>query len=436
VAPPNHARRGNAAGSADGKAPLIDAFWAWDFELNRYYVVEAERIHASDSVWLYLEAGSTVAPGQALALAELFEDSVSSRLRRAFGTEPRPGIDGEDAVTILLLDIHDALYYDLDPHTYYSGYFDPINERRQADLEPEMPHYRSNEREMIYVDIAPTAIGGRVIRQAMAHEFTHLIQWYHDESEEEWLVEALCELGVQLAGLGHPAEHVQAFLADPDLALTSWVGDVRDYGKVYMFALYLHEQLSPRNQSWLRALTAHPGHGIASIKDTAPIADGFPELLRDFAVALYVDAPGDGRFGFRSLELRDSPSAGEFRRPLPAPLPLREGTGADVEMAPWSWRGLSLLPGDTAQDVELVPESDLCIGWLRPGSARGPETRCVAGGQPVAWSMQASAAGEGPLYVIAANASALGNDARLSSSPYLSARTARSALYLPLTVVH
>jgi hypothetical protein len=413
-------------------------FWAWDFHRSAYYAIRADRVYQGSAAWIYVEQGAELSPGTTKALGAVFEEAVYPRIRQSFGPEPVPGIDGQQAVTVLLLDIRDALYYEAAPHTYYSGYYDPVNQRRQADLDPELPNYRSNEREMIYLDIAPTDPDGAVIRQSMAHEFAHLVHWSYDQHEEEWLAEGLSELAVRLCDLGHPREHVDGFLAAPDLSLTSWVGDIRDYGKVYLFMLYLHEQVGQRDPSWLRRLVAHPGHGLQSLNDVLPLQRSLPELLRDFAVAVYVDSPtaAGPRFGFASLELVDAPSGQAFRRPAPRKYNLDTIEHLQVEMAPWSWKGLAFEPAREALDLEAVPENNLCIGWASGERSAAAGTMCLAPGEPFAWPLPNAEAGVGPFYVFLANGTPLGNSVAVATAPFMSTQTVRSHLYVPLAAHH
>ncbi|MFN2251372.1 MAG: hypothetical protein ACK2UL_05580 [Anaerolineae bacterium] len=430
-----------AVGAGEDEDGSRAVFWAWDFYQDLYYLVRAELVFEGEGALIYVEHGAAVSEGAVKGLGALFEESVLPGVRTAYGNEPRPGIDGIDAVTILMLDVRDPLYYGAEPYTYYSGYFDPVNERRQAELDLELPYYRSNEREMIYLDTAPTVAGGEVNRQTMAHELAHLVLWFMDPEEEEWLAEGLSELAVWLSGLGHPREHITGFLASPDVSLTSWVGDVRDYGKVYLFMLYTYEQAADTDTGadtvWLRQLAAHPGHGLASLRDVLPVDRTLVELLRDFAVAIYRDVPTgiDSRLGFESLDLADAPVGEQFMRPAPAVRRLAGMTAGEVELAPWSWKGLEFAPGNEAVDLEIVPDSGLCIGWYPAVDRRKPGTRCLGPGEAMAWPMATASGGGEPLQVFVANGLPLANRAAIAAAPHAAAQGGVDALYVPLAIV-
>ena len=357
--------------SPDEKA----TFWAYDYHTGRYYQVRATLRHGGPNAWIYVEEGNRVDGGDIAELAVLFEDIVYLRLRNLYGHEPDPGIDCEHAITILLLNIRDAYDYKVAPFTYISGYFDWANQFTQAQLDDERLAKKSNEREMVYLDVLPTLPGDTIIKQSLAHEFAHLIQWRYDPEEEAWLEEGLSELAVYLCGLGHPRDHVEAFLKDPEVSLTSWAGDIRDYGKVYLFLYYLYEQVGTQRLGWLRELVADPTQGMPSLTRTLPGDRTMDELFRDFGLALQVDDPeiGSGQYGFRNLELDRAERPTGFG-PLAAhahgPAPLRELT---VTLPPWSLRVDRFELGREALEIELTPQAAICLGagWL-PGARLAP----------------------------------------------------------------
>ncbi len=256
-------------------------FWAYDFGAHDYYRLRATRVHSSDISRVYVEAGQWVSPAVVAALAEAFEDQIYPKLRNRLGHEPEPGVDGQRAITLLLLDIRDPFGQGRPPYTYYAGYFDPTNQALQAqlDADPGLAGRKSNELEMVYLDVAPTVPGSRTQLQTLAHEFAHLITWNYDADEETWLSEGLSELAIHVAGLGHPVDHVAAFLNSPGGSLVAWSDSEADYGMSYLFMLYLYEQAELAVQAgdvsaaaWPRRLVEQPANGLAAVEDTLPVA--------------------------------------------------------------------------------------------------------------------------------------------------------------------
>ena len=90
-----------------------------------------------------------------------------------------------------------------------------------ADEYSHLAHLYSNEKEMFYVNADNQNPATRYLLGVLAHEFQHMIHWYHDRNEETWMNEGssvLAELlnGYDTAGLDY------AFMSDPDLQLNTW----------------------------------------------------------------------------------------------------------------------------------------------------------------------------------------------------------------------
>ncbi len=421
-------------------------FWAWDYQQDTYYPLRATRVHAGPRSWIYVAEGSDVPLAAIRELAELFEDTVYHRLRSLYGHDPDQGVDGEAAITLLLLDIRDPLYYNAAPYTYISGYFDPTNEYRQVDLDREMPGRKSNEREMLYLDVSPSDPRGIIIKQTLAHEFAHLIQWNHDDEEAAWLNEGLSELAVQLCGLGHPRKHVLAFLEAPEVPLVTWDGDARDYGKVYLFMLYLHELAGETDPHWLQRLVASRSTGIQSVMQNLPIQRTLPEIYRDYGLALYVDDPTveDGRFGFKALDLGDGADASGFPSAASHEWSRYPITSQSREVRPWAVRADRFTLGPGALEVEIIPSRETCVGsgWsssyrIQPGDTR-IATACLGAGQPVVWPFPSFGIGRKTvvIHAITANASESPLDITLRAIPQTGIESQPRPAYLPLNLAH
>ncbi len=374
------------------------SFWAWDFHEKRFYELWAREVHVSNTLRIYVEDGAVV-PGPFLVkLAVAFEDEIGPRLHEAYGFDPQPGIDDDPTVTILLLDIRDALYHNRSADTYVAGYFEPDNEKRQVNLPDDR---RSNEREMVYIDIAgPTDLGGNAVLQRVAHEFSHLILWHHDSDEDNWVSEGLAELAIFISGFGHPEGHVQPYLASPQSSLTYWIGTARDYGKVYLFFLYLHDRFARDDPTWLQRFVAHPANGMDGLRAVLPVGLGPAEVYRDHVLALFLNDPnlGDGQFSFASIDL-----GGEYRRARPNVHPADTRGDVDFFLGAWTarvdqWtvrqRGLAItagtsVPGSTCSGVVATTTN---AHGLPPSPV--VSTDCGAGAAQVGWTISAPPAGE------------------------------------------
>lgn len=430
------ARRSDAPPVVPADTTVRERFWAWDFHDAAFHEVWAREAHGSSVLRIYVEEGQAV-PGPALLrLATVFEDEIYPRLREAYGSEPLPGIDGDTAVTILLMDIRDGRYHGMPDANYYAGYFDPLNESRQVDVPAGR---KSNEREMIYVDVAaPTNVAGDELLQTVAHEFTHLIVWHHDPDETDWVTEGICQLAIHIAGLGHPRQHVLAFLNAPDDALTRWTGAARDYGKVHLFLLYLHDQLARDDPGWLRRLVAEPADGMDGLARLLPPDRPPAEVFRDFALALFVNTPepGAGRYAFASIDLGQPRG---YPRARPNTHAADRVGSEPFTLGPWSIRGDAFVVKRTPVEitVEAAAPDGVCVGAATstnatPALARVDrlETACLERSPP-AWVVEAPERDRATaVFTVVANAADAPTAGALTLAS-LAGPMVESAVYLP-----
>jgi hypothetical protein len=427
-------------GTTGGTDRVLDSeaewFWAFDFQRHEYYRTRARLAARSADALVYVEEGLAQAAGAAQPLERTFSQRILPALRESLGHELDPGIDGTAAVTILLLDIRDPMGSGQPPYTFYTGYFDPVNERRQEDLDPVSPRARSNEREMVYVDAAePADPGGTALSQTLAHETAHLIQWSYDQSEADWLSEGLSELAIHLCGLGHPRDHVLAFLEDPPPSLVTWDGDPADYGKVYLFLLYLAEQAG-EGSGWLRRLVADQADGVISLADTIPVDRSLAELMRDFAVALHLDRTelADGRYGLRGVDI-----GGDAAGPDGFPAPRRERRDPDptghltLENGPWSAAAVVLGPAGGDVELQAGPSGHVCLAaWALPLDEPAELwTACASEAAAARWLAPGGASGT---VLVAANGSDQPSELAVSLRPQAAALEFGGRAFLPLAL--
>jgi len=165
-------------------------------------------------------------------LADEFERKIYPTLTSTFGSEWRPGIDGDNRITVLIHPMKKGA----------GGYFYSGNEYSRYQ------NPKSNEREMVYLN--SDYITSSLIRSYLSHEFLHLINFNQKEKifgieEEVWLNEARAEYVPTF--LGYDAEYqgsnlqkrVNDFLKNPSNSLTDWDNASADYGVVNLFAQYL-----------------------------------------------------------------------------------------------------------------------------------------------------------------------------------------------------
>ena len=161
-----------------------------------------------------------------------FERNIYPKLTQTFGFEPKPGIDKDERITVLI--------HPMNPDV--GGY------SNSCDFFSKVQCPRSNEREMIYLN--SRHIGKPMAKVFLAHEFMHLIQLNQKDllrnvSEETWLAEARSEFTSTFLGYddiyqgSNLERRVRNFLSNPRDSLTDWQNKLPDYGVVNLFTQYL-----------------------------------------------------------------------------------------------------------------------------------------------------------------------------------------------------
>lgn len=199
-----------------------------------------------------------------------------------FGSEPKPGIDKDDRIAVLIHPmISDA-----------GGYFN------SGDVYSRFQNPKSNEREMVYLN--SQHIGKPQAQSFLAHEFLHLItvnqkDLLRNVTEETWLNEVRAEYVPTLLGYDdiYPGSNletrVKTFLENPTVSLTEWLNKKEDYGAVNLFIQYLVDHYGKKI---LIDSLQSPKTGIESINyalEKNGLAKNFSQIFADWAIALLVN---------------------------------------------------------------------------------------------------------------------------------------------------
>jgi hypothetical protein len=215
----------------------IDSSYDWQGRKE----IEAFLLRRSDNLYFYVEKSwwenlSSKEQNEIrialFELAEEFKNKIYPVLTSNFGSEPKPGVDKDEKITVL---IHPMI-----PEA--GGYFN------SGDVYSRFQYPRSNQREMIYLN--SQHINTPRAKSFLAHEFLHLITVNQKDllrkvTEEIWLNEARAEYAPTLLGYddiykGSNLElRVKALLENPRVSLTEWLNRKEDYGAVNLFIQYL-----------------------------------------------------------------------------------------------------------------------------------------------------------------------------------------------------
>ncbi len=342
----------------------LETFYVHDFTTQRTREIRARLVYAGPVAYLWVEEGLEPDPEAVRAFMEAFETDIYPTTRQYFGSEWKPGIDGDPRLHLLYVRTLEG---------GVAGYFASVDEW------PRDVHPYSNQRELLIFSAQATGLQGPWARSLLAHELQHMIHWYQDRNESAWVNEGASELAA-LLNRGPAGFAVYSYLQEPDIQLNTWPDPQQGtllphYGASFLFLLYFWEQLG---DDALRDLIAHPENGWDGIQ--AVLARYQPErsleaFFLDWLTAnlLQDTSLGQGRYGYRSLDL--DPLRVQDVRSCPITL---EGVvspfGVDVYRlaCPGAWR-LGLQAPATVALFPTAPRSGRFAFWS--GYADGSEMR-------------------------------------------------------------
>ena len=278
----------------------VTTFWCHNFRTETDYQIQATCKRVGVNCYIYVENGQTMADSTLDEIMQEFDVTIYPTDRNTFGSEWKPGIDNDDKITVLILDIRDNYAV---TNLYVAGYFYSGDEYTQSVV----PH--SNEREMFYMDLNPGTPGSQGFFGTLAHEFQHMIHWHQDADELTWIDEGCADYAMYVCGYGHPTGHVNAFLNNHDKNLTAWNGNLEDYGASYLFILYLAEHYG--GNTFIHDLVAEDQNNIDGINKTLE-ADGhterFIDIFKDWTVANYLDNNSvNSKYEYSSIDFSMKP---------------------------------------------------------------------------------------------------------------------------------
>ncbi len=216
-------------------------------------------------------------------LSQEFESKIYPTLTSTFGSEWKPGVDGDNKISILFHSMRDD----------FGGYFRTVDEyiKLQAPT--------SNEREILY--LATNKIDDLYqLKVLLAHEFTHLITFNQknkafDLEDDTWLNEARADYSTTVLGYNDNysssilRERVRDFLENSTDSLTEWKDTKYDYAVNSLFTNYLvdHYGINVLADS-LKSKSV----GIASINEAlkkSGFQDDFSQIFSNWTIAVFVN---------------------------------------------------------------------------------------------------------------------------------------------------
>jgi len=258
-------------------------------------------------------------------LGEEFAYKIYPALTSTFGSEPKPGIDKDEKITVLIHPMKkDA-----------AGYFNSGNEY------DKLQNPNSNEKEMVY--LSSNFILSSLSKSFLAHEFMHLINFGQKTSkgiqEDTWLNEARAEAAITLLGYdslyqgSNLERRVRQFLNFPSDSLVNWEGTTSDYGVLNLFTQYLIDRYGMK--ILIDSLQSEK-KGIDSLNyalSAAGFKEDFSQIFTDWTIAVLVN---DCNLGLKYCYL--NPNLKNLRlTPSSNFLPLNSDSTLSVNYLTKSW---------------------------------------------------------------------------------------------------
>ncbi|HEX8969442.1 MAG TPA: hypothetical protein VF937_16285, partial [Chloroflexota bacterium] len=281
-------------------APLVagftDTFWILDQRSAALFQAIASLRLVSDHAYWFVQSDLLNRASQTdiERSADVFETHTYPLIHRYFGSEPMPGVDGDGHIVVLMANVPGVA-------AYFSS----------ADTYPRAINPRSNQHDMIYVNLSALRPGAPTFDATLAHEFQHMANFAACPGQEGWVDEGASELATRIAGYDSPPP--VAFVTHPDIQLTTWSTQptelTRHYQAAYLFLRYVAE----RAGGWqalpdLLKTCARGEQLFADFLASDPIAPDFDSLFSDWAVANLVQDPSvaDGRYAYANSTLHAS----------------------------------------------------------------------------------------------------------------------------------
>src|SRR3989344_1969582 len=280
-------------------------------------------------------------------LSSEFDINIYPTETSFWGQEPKPGIDGDNRITILLEQLKSG----------NGGYFSTSNGYSKT-LAPD-----SNEREMVV--ISAESVSSSYTKIFLAHEFQHLISFnqkelLRDVTEDVWLNELRSEYSVTLTGYNNVFSNsnlerrAETFFDNPSDSLTEWPNVSFDYSSVALFAEYIVDQYGA---GFLRETLQTNLAGISSINlslASRDASEGFADVFAGWLAANYInDGSVDSRFTYSNAGLKNFKAS-------PQRLTILSGSESsvfDYSLKPWQGYGHKFLVSGALADrvVKLSP---------------------------------------------------------------------------------
>ncbi|GAB4271519.1 MAG: hypothetical protein Kow0029_09290 [Candidatus Rifleibacteriota bacterium] len=283
-----------------------DLFWVRNVQSGQFEQISANLMAIGKHCYVYVAEDQSVSQTAIDKIQNKFDQVIYPVNTNFFGSEWKPGIDGDNRVYLLMSDIKDG--YTNPNDGYVAGYFFAGDEMMQSDFESD--RVKTNEKEIIYLDTYPCNPDADDYMEVVAHEFQHMIHYNQDSKEVTWVNEGCSQIAPVLCGFPAP-KHYKLFKNSPYRSLNDWAkwDPMPDYGQVYIWNQFILDTLNRKQidvKDFYRTLTASKKVSIGGYIDAfSKFGMSFSEVFTDFSLANHLNNPNiaDGRFSYSSSHL-------------------------------------------------------------------------------------------------------------------------------------
>jgi hypothetical protein len=259
---------------------------------NLTFALTATLAAVGEHIMMWVDDAADV-PGPLLAdLVRGFDERVYPGARALWGSEDKPGVDGDSRIYALFASGigNTAAAYFASDNTYPPAY---------------VPTSNGHEMFIFNAD-ALSFYDAITIESVMAHEFQHMIRENLQSNEELWLNEGFSEF-TQLYLYHEPPYWVEGFLSFPDTQLNAWAEQAElrgyNYGAALAFVTYFFNRFG---EEGLRALSENDApRALDGVAEVLAQLDGPPldEFFADWVMANGLNDVDydDKQFGYAPL---------------------------------------------------------------------------------------------------------------------------------------
>ncbi len=267
------------------------SFWVSREDDHKEFWITATLAYLTPHTYIWVEDGVEMDQTKLETAADRFENKTYVTDREFFGGERSYGVDADVHLSLL---ISDKLGKNV------AGYYSSMDEYSN------LVHKYSNEMEMFYISAENGELGTPFFDCVLAHEFQHMIHWYHHSNQDNWISEGMSELACQINGL-QTGGNMYAFADKPDTQLDSWPDETGDagpnYGASYLFMSYFADRFGKQA---MQALVADPLYSYAAVGDVLSKTNSgltFEDVFGDWIVANYINDPnvGQGQYAYKTI---------------------------------------------------------------------------------------------------------------------------------------